>query len=157
MALFIAIATVLVLGSIGVTSAFGASTKSSKQDAKPFEGTFIGEITGDKNSHAPLKIDLNQEGNNVSGILNLGSGLYVDGGHCGGGYIPATIQFAEGQVNGRNIDGDTTIKIAGIKVTIELDGQLSSDGETIEAEAKVNLPWFCGGDPVVEAALIKEV
>jgi hypothetical protein len=40
-------------------------------------------------------------------------------------------------------------------VTIELDGNVSANGNVIEAEAKIDVPWICGPDPVLNGTLYK--
>jgi hypothetical protein len=155
--IIIAAAAVLVLLIPVISSAHAAPVKFQPKLAEPFEGTFSGVIYGDRDSQAPLKLEIRQDRNEVLGTLDLGSGLFINAGRCGGGYIPSTIQFAEGEVDGRRIEASTAIKVAGFKVKIELEGLLSNDGETLAAEAKVDLPWLCGRDPVIDASLVKEL
>jgi hypothetical protein len=152
-----ALAATLVLSSTLIASANAApKVFQSKTDAL-FEGTFSGFVRGDEDSQAPMKIEINQDGNDISGTLELGHGLYIDGGRCGSGYIPSTVQSAVGEVNNRQIETTTAIRVAGIKVTIDLEGRLSGDEKTLEAEAKVDLPWICGQDPVISTILVKEL
>jgi hypothetical protein len=33
---------------------------------------------------------------------------------------------------------------------------VSSDGEVITARAKIDLPWFCGRDPVITSRLYRD-
>jgi hypothetical protein len=155
--LLFALAATLVLSSTLIASANAAPKVFQTKADAPFEGTFSGFVLGDRHSQAPIKIEMNQDGNDISGTIELGDGLYVDGGRCGAGYIPSTVQSTEGEVNNRQIEAATAIKVAGIKVTIDLEGKLSSDGETLEAEAKVDIPWFCGQDPVISTILVKEL
>lgn len=154
--LLFALAAVLVLSS-ALNASVNAAPKTIQSKADdPFEGTFSGLVHGDRDSRATIKIEMNQDGKDINGILELGNGLYVDGGRCGAGFIPSTVQFAEGGVNDRQIEVETAVKVAGIKVTIELEGKLSNDGKILEAEAKVDIPWLCGPDPVINMNLIKE-
>ena len=150
-------AAVLVLSATLFARAFAAPKTSQPKTVHPFEGTFSGYARGDRNSRAPVTIELDQVGNEVTGKIALGSGLFVDGGFCGAGYLPSTVQLAEGEVSGRQIEAKTKLKVSGTKVSVDLEGQLSSDGETIEAEVRVDIPWFCGSDPVISAYLVKEL
>ena len=155
----IAAAFALVLLTTLSASVFAAPKKLATKIVDPFEGTFSGVIYGDKGSQAPLTLKMVQDGDEVYGTLFLGSGLYINGGRCGGGYIPASNQYAAGKIDKSNahaLDAITSIRISGFKVNIELEGLLSKDGENLQAEATVNLPWLCGRDPVVNAFLIKE-
>ena len=154
--LVIAIAAVLVLTSTLIATASAAPKKLQPTSNNPFEGTFSGFVFGDRDSQAPMKIELKQNGNDIIGTIALGKGLYIDGGRCGGGYLPSTIQSAEGEVKDHEIEAETEVKVSGIKVVIELEGELSSDGETIEAEARVNIPWVCGPDPVISTVLVRD-
>jgi hypothetical protein len=50
----------------------------------PFEGTFVGKLTGDANSTAAVSVALRQQGTAVEGEITLGAGLQLDfGGVCG--------------------------------------------------------------------------
>ncbi len=157
--IIIAVAFTLVLITTVSTSVFATPKKLATKKVDRFDGTFSGVIYGDKGSQAPLTLEMVQDGDEVYGTLLLGRGLYINGGRCGGGYIPATSQHAEGKIDKSNpnaLETSTTIKVSGFKINIELEGLLSNDGKTLEAEATVNLPWLCGRDPVVDATLIKE-
>ena len=156
--ILIAVAFALVLLMTVSARVFAAPKKLATKKVDPFEGTFSGVIYGDKGSQAPLTIKMDQDGNDVLGTLTLGSGLYVNGGRCGGGYIPATSQYAVGRIDKSNpnaLEASTAIKFSGLKINIYLEGLLSKNGETLNAEALVDLPWLCGRDPVIEATLTK--
>ena len=157
--IIIAVAFALVLFTTVSASVLAAPKKLATKNVDLFDGTFSGVIYGDKGSQAPLTLKMVQDGDEVYGTLLLGRGLYINGGRCGGGYIPASSQHAAGKIDKSDpnaLEAITSIKISGFKVNIELEGLLSKDGENLEAEATVNLPWLCGRDPIVDAFLIKE-
>jgi hypothetical protein len=88
----------------------------------------------------------------------LGSGLYVDAGWCGAGYLPASNEYASGYSspgNPRHISTESTFNVEGFDVTVALEADASSDGETIDADATIDLPWLCGLDPVLTGTLYK--
>ena len=155
--LLFALIAVLVLSSTLIASVSAAPKTFQSKAGGPFEGSFSGLVHGDRDSQAPMRIEMNQDGNDISGTVIIGRGLFVDAGRCGSGYIPSTVQFAEGEANNRQIKAETTVKVDGIKVTIELEGELSNDGEILEAAAKADIPWICGPDPVINTTLIKEL
>ena len=139
---------------------FGVATTSAaspaKTDAEPFTGTFEGLIYGDKNSSAVMTLELEQDGNEVTGTAYLSDGLYVNAGNCGSANIPAVTQAATGTVSTKNpnlLATEATFNVSGINVTIDLVGELVDD--ELEADAKIDLPWLCGKDPVLSGTLEK--
>jgi len=153
------ILSVVVLLAATATSVLAAPKATKKSEPDPIKATYSGIIHGDKGSQAPLTLALTQEDDYISGTVYLGRGLYIDAGRCGGGYIPATVQSAEGESNKykpNHIEASTTFKVSGIKVSIDLEGVLSSDGEVLETEAKIDIPWLCGRDPIIEGTLYKQ-
>ena len=139
-------------------SASAAGNESPSNFAGHFDGTFQGTIHGDKGSSAPITLALSQDGRSVEGYVEMGSGLYVNGGMCGSGYVPGGAQYAGGQVsrsNSRRLDAESTFNVSGLKVTIDLTGMISADAEEMDAEAKIDLPWLCGKDPVLSGTLYR--
>jgi hypothetical protein len=129
------------------------------EEVGPYEGTFEGITYGDQGSHAPLSLDLTHRGDEVEGMVRLGEGLYVNGGWCGAVDVPATTQYVEGQtVRGdpRRLMVNPTFDIGGLDLEVGFESKVSADGEVITARAKVDLPWFCGRDPVLRATLYKD-
>lgn len=117
-----------------------------------FTGSFEGVLYGDDGSEAPVVLELVQNGRDVTGEISVGRGLFIDGGNCGVVEVPVTTQTATGRTTAsapRNLDAVAALKVQGISVTIHLDSELSRDGEDITAEAKIDLPWLCGRDPVI--------
>jgi hypothetical protein len=156
----VVIGMVLAFGAILAftfnASAASQATKSTKTG--PYEGTFKGTVYGDKGTSAPLTLVLNHRGNDVEGKAILGDGLYLDGGMCGAGYVPASQQSATVEAadkDPRHLAVQTIFEVSGINIKIDLNSQISADGEELEAEAKIDLPWLCGHDPVISGTLNK--
>lgn len=158
------IGLLLTLGAVlAVTATASAAGKDDRPNPKPradnfFDGTFQGTIYGDKGSSAPIELQLAQDGRQVEGYVELGSGLYVNGGMCGAGYVPGGAQSAGGWVSASNpnrLYAESTFKVSGFKVTIDLVGIASADGEELDAQAKIDLPWLCGRDPVLSGTLYR--
>jgi hypothetical protein len=143
----------LLIGTVSVLAASPVRTTG------PFEGEFSGYISGDKGSRAPIALDLTHRSDEVKGYIELGEGLYIDGGVCGGGYLPSTTQYAGVESDSRNprkITEHLVFKVSGIKIPADLNGEISADGEAISAEARIDLPWFCGRDPQLKATLFRD-
>lgn len=124
----------------------------------PFDGTFHGVAKGDNGSSAPLTLELTHYGNTVKGTAFLGKGLHVDGGFCGAANIPASVRSASGQTvpnNPRRLAASTAFDVGGFEIGVELDGNVSANGRVLTADAKIDLPWICGGDPVLTTTLYK--
>jgi hypothetical protein len=148
---------ILAMLAIGATAA--PSVAAAAEKVGPYEGTFRGYAYGDKGSRAPLLLDLTHQGNQVEGKVYLGEGLYVSGGWCGAVSIPAVDQSVEGQTtrwNPRHLGVEPSFDVGGFGLTVDFESNISRDGETITAEAKVDLPWFCGRDPQLKATLSRE-
>jgi hypothetical protein len=69
----------------------------------------------------------------------------------------------EGTFEGQTVRGDPrrlmvnpTFDIGGLDLEVGFESKVSADGEVITARAKVDLPWFCGRDPVLRATLYKD-
>lgn len=124
----------------------------------PFNGKFQGTVYGDRGSKAPLSITMTQYGNQVRGTATIGQGLYVDGGWCGKANIPAITQggtFRTSSFDPNRVLFNTAFEVQGFRIGVNLDGKVSTDGETLNADIKVDLPWFCGKDPVINGQLYK--
>ena len=124
--------------------------------AGPFEGIFYGYINSDTGSRAPMILDLTHTGNIVSGDIYMGEGLVVNGGICGEAAVPSGVQSASGSTLPNNPDQFSTaveFEVSGIEIGVEINSQVSADGETLAAEAQIDLPWFCGADPEISGTL----
>lgn len=123
-----------------------------------FEGTFEGTVYADNGSRAPIFLELTQDGRQVEGYVEIGSGLYVDGGLCGSGYIPGGAQYSEGLVsrsNARQLNAEVAFKVSGLTVSVDLVGIASADGQELDTDARIDLPWLCGRDPVLTGTLYR--
>jgi len=150
---------ILVILAVLAVGASAAPSVDASSEAGPYEGLFRGTAHGDGVSTAPLLLSLTHSGNQVEGIVYLGEGLYVDGGFCGNVSVPATAQYVEGRTafrNPRQLAVTPTFDVNGFELTVDFESTVSADGDTIEAEAKVDLPWFCGRDPVLTATLDRD-
>lgn len=156
--LSIGLLVTLVLFSI-VSSPALAGTQAALRDRGPYEGTFSGYVYGDKGSRAELTLDLTHRGDLVTGTAELGEGLYVSAGRCGGSMLAPAVQEVRGETLPRNpnmIQAETEFTVSGIKIGVELVSDLSKDGETLEAEVEIDIPWICGRDPVLTGTLSRE-
>ena len=150
------IVIILATMSGGVAVASGGMSADA---VGPYEGTFEGIAYGDRGSYASIALDLDHRGDWVEGSLVLDEGLYVDGGFCGTAYLPATEQVVEGWTDLKkpgHLEASPTIEVGGFDLTIDFESDVLDDGESIVAEAKVDLPWFCGRDPVLTATLHRD-
>ena len=153
-----AISALLFALSSAVSVARAAPALITARGAGPYQGTFSGYVYGDRGSRAPISLDLTHVGDKVSVEVTLGEGLYVDGGRCGGAYIPASAQAASGETlrgDPSRLQAGVDFKVSGLQISATLDSQISPDGESLIAQAVIDLPWLCGRDPVLEAELSK--
>lgn len=142
----------LALMTFFITSAQAAPARPANTSGGLFTGIFEGTLSGDEGSEAPVTLELVQTGRVVTGELTVGRGLIIDGGNCGQVAVPTTTQTAAGTTTARaprELAANTALKVQGIAVNIDLDGTLSRDGETLTAEARIDLPWLCGRDPAI--------
>ena len=156
----IAASIVLVLTALfALTLVASASPQNPETfDSGPFDGTFHGVVYGDRDSSAQMTLELTHYGDTVKGTAFLGRGLYVDGGFCGAANIPASVRSASGQTvpnNPRSLVANTSFDVSGFDIGVELDSNISANGRVITADAKIDLPWLCGGDPVLTTTLYK--
>ncbi|MGW8318094.1 MAG: hypothetical protein ACWGPS_02530 [Candidatus Promineifilaceae bacterium] len=154
----ISVLAALVLLSTATVGAFAAPPTPQGQKTEPFEGTFRGTVYGSEGSSAFLTLNLSQTGKIVEGDLLLGSGLYVDGGFCGGGYVPSGTQSATGKVvpdNPNRLTADSTFKVNGMNIKVRLTGDTLANGNALKARATVDLPWLCGQDPQLSGTLYR--
>ena len=136
--------------------AYAAPVEKKSNKAAPFTGQFAGTVYGDNGSEAPIHLTLEQSGRQVEGTVKIGSGLFIDGGFCGQGYVPAVTQTASGKTstkNPRHLDAGSAFNVGGMNVSVDLGSNISTDGETLTTEARINLPWICGPDPEIMGTL----
>lgn len=147
---------VLVLFMLSVvTSSALAATSKEILNLGIFNGTFHGVIVGDLNSQAELELDLTQVGDEIQGDLLLGEGLFINAGRCWRGYLPAGTFSASGNPmieDPNRVKASYTYDISGVTITGYLDGALSPDGEVLTAEVEIDIPWFCGPNPILQVS-----
>lgn len=154
LSLTLALLTVSVIAVGGA----GAAAPVIPGNTGPFNGKFQGTVHGDQGSQAPLTLNMSQNDEQIRGTATLGQGLYVDGGWCGKAYIPATSQsgtFKTLSYDPNRVLFNTTFDIRGLRIGVNLNGKISPDGKNLTADARIDLPWFCGKDPVINGFLYK--
>ena len=158
------LALILVLGiAIAATSAAQAAPAQAPPiettaATGPFDGIFYGWVNSDNGSRAPMVLDLTHKGSTVSGDIYLGEGLVVNGGICGEAAVPSGIQSATGTTDPRSPDMFSTaigFEFSGLEIGVDITGQVAPDGESLSAEAQIDLPWFCGADPELSGTLLR--
>jgi hypothetical protein len=68
------------------------------------------------------------------------------------------VQYASGKTvrnDPNRLVASSKVDVGRFDITVKLESDVSTDGETISAKAKLDLPWFCGRDPVLKATLYK--
>lgn len=154
------IGTLFVLGilSMATASVYAAPTAVKTNAVGPYEGTFHGTAYGDQGTSAPMTLQLTHRGDRVEGYVYLGQGLTANGRFCGSSAVPAGSLYASGRTESNNpnrLIARSTFEVQGMDITVDLDSNVSPDGNTIAAKARLDLPWFCGRDPVLTGTLHK--
>ena len=142
--------TVLAAGEPELSPPPGITT------AGPYEGIFFGFVYGDNNTRAPLALQMTHRNGAVQGNIYLGEGLYVDAGVCGKSEIPPMKQYASGATlpnNPNQMSVQTMVNVSGLDIGVNLNSIVSADGETLTADASIDLPWICGSDPSFSGTL----
>ena len=150
---------VLAILSVSVTGVFAAPEMVSTGVVGPYEGTFQGVARTERNSRALLALDLTHRGDRVQGTVYLGKGLHVDAGWCGSVDLPALSAKIAAQTvpgNPRRLLANPTFDASGFELTIDFESNLMGDGDVISAKATVDVPWFCGRDPVLTSTLYRD-
>jgi hypothetical protein len=148
----LAVLTALLASSAGV---FAAPRTPTIQPG-PFAGTFRGTVHGSDGSSALLQLRITQQSRDLSGIATLGNGLIVNGGLCGSVVVPAATQGVNGRTQAndpRRASIGSRIDAEGVPVSVTLDGNLSPSGKSMQVQAKIDIPFFCGRDPVLTGTL----
>jgi len=154
--ILLSILLAIVIISAGTATALAAGKPAHPG---PYQGQFSGFVSGDHNSRAPIALDLTHEDDEITGKVTIGEGLFIDGGVCGSVSVPAAEQMVTGNTapgHPDQLDTELTFNVSNLKITVELEGHISEDGEKIEAQAKIDLPWLCGRDPVIVGALERD-
>jgi hypothetical protein len=124
-----------------------------------FTGSFAGTLTSDDGSQAPINLNLTQNGATVAGDLAIGDGLTIDGGNCGAQAVPAGARSISGQIdpsNPNHIEVSAGYDVQGITITANLTADLSPDGQSLNGQILLDLPFLCGRDPVISGALARQ-
>jgi len=124
----------------------------------PFTGTFVGAMTGDDSSSAPLALALVQSGNHIAGTATLEEGLVVRAGVCGSFPIPAiTLNIDEEleEAGERRLSTTANVAVGGFEIPVQLEATMDPDGDTVTAQATMYPPSLCGTDPTVSATLTR--
>jgi hypothetical protein len=155
------VVTIAVLAILLITAAGAYAVPEAAATGKvgPYEGRFEGDAYGDRGSSAPIVLDLTHRGNQVEGIVYIGEGMVVSGGFCGTVNVPATAQHVEGQTvrwNPNRLMVKPTFDLGGFELKVDFESNVSADGEVITARAEIDLPWFCGRDPVLTSTLYRD-
>jgi hypothetical protein len=132
---------------------------SGDSGAAAFNGAFAGTLTSDDGSTAPVSLNLTQTGSTVAGDIAIGEGLTIDGGNCGAQAIPAGSRSVSGQIdpsNPNHIEVSAGYEVQGFNITAELIGDLSPDGNSLNGQIGLSLPFLCGRNPVITGALQRQ-
>lgn len=159
--LFGSLLAIAMLFSLTVGTAFAAggmelSPPPGITAAGPYEGVFFGFVYGDNNTRAPLALQMTHRDGLVEGNIYLGEGLFVDAGMCGKSEIPAIKQSANGATlpnNPNQMSIQTMVNVSGLDIAVGLTSLVSQDGDTLTADASIDLPWICGSDPSFSGTL----
>ncbi|MBE2222541.1 MAG: hypothetical protein IAF02_13420 [Anaerolineae bacterium] len=153
---------ILAIGLIGVsivTPTYAAGRETAVTE--PFNGTFSGIAYADYKTSAPLTVAVTQDGDDITAHIDIEKGLKVNaGGLCGTVAIPATTISASSTNTAKN-PNILTARVpfdlgGGVKVTADITGEISADGEELDIQVKVKTPFICGKTPVVTGELIAQ-
>jgi hypothetical protein len=156
--LLMGILDIVVLLSLLTFGASAPPAEAASGVTGPYEGTFRGAAYGDKGSSARLELELLHRGSNVTGTVSIGDGLHVDGGLCGAVDIPALSQSIAGETLGTDahrMEANPVFEVGGLDLKVDFESNVSLTGNVISARVKIDLPWFCGRDPMLTARLYR--
>jgi hypothetical protein len=154
----VGIALVVAILSVSVAWAYAAADVENMDAEGPYEGDFRGIAYGDKGSSAPLALELTHRGSRVEGNVSIGEGLHVDAGFCGSFDLPAIDATIAGQTlerEPRRLEASPTFDAGAFELTVDFQSEVSTSGKLIFTQANVDLPWFCGPDPVLRGILLR--
>ena len=156
--ILISLLVLIAVMFLAATAASAAPLPAEPLTGGPYEGIFYGYIYSDNGSRAPMILDLHHQSDQVQGEIYLGEGLYVDAGVCGAGNVPAGQQFASGQTlsgDPSQLQASTNVQVQGFEIGVDLISKVSPDGNSLQAQASIDLPWFCGSDPHISGTLMR--
>lgn len=148
---------VLVAATGGAALAAPARTPATSK-AGPYEGRFQGTVISENGSSAPLSVALTHRGNTVAGVASIGEGLEVQAGFCGAASVPSRMEHISGQTQTgqpRRLEATSAFTVKGVPITVRFRSDVSVDGKAIQGTTTLDLPWFCGADPVLTGTLHK--
>lgn len=152
---FFVLGVVAIIGMFAVMAVPGANAAPAAATAAgPYEGVFHGTVYAPNGSKAAMSLDLTHRGSAVEGTVFLGKGLSFDAGMCGSGAVPASTVVASGKSsagNPRALTASSTFNVQGMDIKADLESYVS--GDNLNAEVTIDLPWICGGDPVLTGQL----
>lgn len=146
----------LTAGTVLAADVEEMPTSGDQTEVGPYEGVFYGIVNGDNNSRALMALQMTHRNGVVEGKIYLGEGLYVDAGVCGETEIPSMRQYASGLTqpdNPNEMSVQSTVNVSGFDIEVDLHSNVSADGETLTAQASIDLPWICGRDPSFSGTL----
>jgi hypothetical protein len=147
----------LVLLAATASSALAAPTQATGATG-PYEGRFQGRVSAEDGSSAPLSVTLTHKGDTVAGVATLGEGLEVQTPFCGSASVPSRTESLSGETQPgqpRHLEATSTFAVQGLAITVHFSSDVSTDGKTIQGTTTLDIPWFCGGDPVLTGTLHK--
>ena len=154
-----AIRTLVALVLLATTAASAlAAPSQATSTTGPYEGRFQGRVASANGSSAPLSVTLTHQGDKVAGVATLGEGLEVQTRFCGSAIVPSRSENLSGQTQPgqpRHLEATSAFNVEGLAITVYFSSDVSTDGKTIQGTTTLDLPWFCGGDPVLSGTLHK--
>jgi hypothetical protein len=114
-----------------------------------YQGTFTGKVIGDRDTSAPLTLELTQNGDAVTGTATIGGGVGID---TGGFICPGFVAVPSGMigVNGtvssndpRHLEAKSGLSASGLTITVNVLADVFSDGSTMNVQLDLNIPWPC--------------
>jgi len=135
-----------------------AAPKQATGTTGPYEGRFRGAVSSANGTSAPLSVTLTHRGETVAGVATIGEGLEVQTRYCGAASVPSRTENISGQTQRgrpRHLEATSKFTVEGLPITVRFSSDVSADGKTLQGNTTLDLPWFCGGDPVLTGTLHK--
>src|SRR3954462_15501956 len=154
--------TIGTLVALALFASTAASTLAAPAQATsktgPYEGRFQGTVSSQDGSSAPLSVTLTHRGNTVTGVASLGEGLEVQTAYCGSANLPSRTERLSGKTQPgqpRHLEATSKFTIEGLPITVRFKSDISADGKKVQGTTTIDVPWFCGADPVLNGTLHK--
>ena len=152
-----AIGTLVAL-AIFVSTATSTLAAPAKATAGPYQGKYQGTVISKNGTSAPLTVTLTHKGNVVAGVATIGQGLKVDTAYCGSANVPSRSERLSGKTQPgkpRHLEATSKFTVEGVPVTVRFKSDVSADGKTVKGTTTLDVPFFCGSDPVLSGTLHK--